>query len=58
MADLLELNEQENKKQIITMDFQNLKEMVNNMAKSILAFSQAKIDISYHFKTNLKKIYL
>lgn len=36
----------ENLKQIISLDFQNLKEIVNGMAKSLLAFTQAKIDIS------------
>ena len=33
-------------KQTITIDFQNIKDIVNGMAKSILAFTQAKIDIS------------
>ena len=37
----------ENLKQTITLDFQNLKELVNGMAKSIVAFTQAKIDISH-----------
>jgi len=40
----------ENFKQTITLDFQNLKEIVNGMAKSILAFTQAKIDISSNSK--------
>lgn len=39
----------ESLKQTITLDFQNLREIVNGMAKSILAFSQAKIDISSYF---------
>lgn len=37
----------ESLKQTITLDFQNLKELVNGMAKSIVAFTQAKIDISH-----------
>lgn len=39
----------ENLKQIISLDFQNLKDIVNGMAKSLVAFSQAKIDISFIF---------
>lgn len=39
----------ENLKQIISLDFQNLKDIVNGMAKSLVAFSQAKIDISLYF---------
>lgn len=40
------MSETKDESKIVTIDFNNIREIVNSMAKSIINYAQAKIDIS------------